>query len=225
MRTARDGRHRGARGPAGPLAVLGSALVLVAVALLVGGRGGAAATPGADAPAVDAPAVAVPTGARAEWHGRLPDRRSPAAGRPERLVVPALDVSAVVEPVSLDGTVLVPPADPQVLGWWRGGGLPGARRGTSVITGHTVHTGGGALDRLADLGRGDAVRVVTAAGVLEYTVRSVAVYAKADLAERARHLFSPAVPGRLALVTCDDWNGTEYESNVVVLAAPASRAR
>jgi streptomycin 6-kinase len=38
--------------------------------------------------------------------------------------------------------------------------------------------------------------------------------------ERAEELFSQRVPGRLVLVTCEDWDGREYLSNVVVIAAP-----
>jgi hypothetical protein len=30
------------------------------------------------------------------------------------------------------------------------------------------------------------------------------------------------VPGRLVLVTCEDWNGARYLSNVVVIATPTA---
>ena len=38
----------------------------------------------------------------------------------------------------------------------------------------------------------------------------------------ATRLFSQRVPGRLVLITCEDWNGVEYLSNVVVTATPAT---
>jgi hypothetical protein len=40
------------------------------------------------------------------------------------------------------------------------------------------------------------------------------------LAKRAAQLFDQSVRGRLVLVTCEDWNGTVYLSNVVVVALP-----
>jgi hypothetical protein len=33
-------------------------------------------------------------------------------------------------------------------------------------------------------------------------------------------VFSQDVPGRLVLITCEDWNGSVYLSNTVVLADP-----
>ena len=52
--------------------------------------------------------------------------------------------------------VLVPPADPQRVGWWGEGAAPG-ERGRALVAGHTVHTGGGALDDLETLEPGDRV--------------------------------------------------------------------
>ena len=59
---------------------------------------------------------------------------------------------------------------------------------------------------------------------LTYAVRSTEVLGKGDLARRAEELFDQGVPGRLVLITCEDWNGSEYLSNVVVTATP-TRAR
>jgi hypothetical protein len=53
-------------------------------------------------------------------------------------------------------------------------------------------------------------------------VRRVAVYAKGSLARQAERLFSQDVPGRLVLITCEDWDGSRYLSNVVVTATPVS---
>jgi LPXTG-site transpeptidase (sortase) family protein len=138
--------------------------------------------------------------------------------RPVRVTIPSLSVSAPVTPVGLEGTVLVPPSDPQILGWWSGGAMPGTPLGTAVITGHTVHTGGGSLDHLGELSRGARIRVATHSGVLVYRVTAVSDYSKGWLATHARRIFSQNVPGRLALVTCTDFNGTVYLSNTVVLA-------
>ena len=50
----------------------------------------------------------------------------------------------------------------------------------------------------------------------------VRVYDKGSVARDAKRLFSQDVPGRLVLVTCEDWDGERYLSNVVVTAAPAA---
>ena len=62
------------------------------------------------------------------------------------------------------------------------------------------------------------VRVRTSAGLLEYAVTDVAVYRKSTLARDAERIFSQTVSGRLVLITCEDWNGTGYDSNAVVVA-------
>lgn len=142
------------------------------------------------------------------------------AGVPQRLTLPSLGVSAPVVPISSAQGVLTPPDDPQTLGWWSQGAPPGARRGGALITGHTVHTGGGAFDDLEQLQHGAAVRVDTEHGVLDYAVTAVTVFPKRTLAADAAEIFSQSVPGRLVLVTCEDWNGHDYESNVVVVAEP-----
>ncbi len=174
---------------------------------------------------VSTPGVPTPHGARlprlrAEPAVRL--SKAPAAPArpavPTRLVVPALHVDAPVVPISAPGGVLLPPSDPQVLGWWRDGAEPGAATGSALLTGHTVHTGGGAFDDLETLRPGDAVQIQTRRGRLRYVVSTVRIYRKATLAHDAARLFSQTVPGRLVLVTCEDWNGSTYLSNAVVVA-------
>ena len=144
----------------------------------------------------------------------------PAAGEPRRVVVPRLGVDAPVVRIDAPGGVLLPPDDPQVLGWWRSGARPGAAHGSALVTGHTVSSGGGALDDLETLRRGDRVRVRTSRGVIGYEVTGVSVYRKARLAEDAARVFSQTVPGRLVLITCEEWNGSVYLSNAVVFAEP-----
>ena len=147
-----------------------------------------------------------------------PARPRPDPGVPLRLIVPSLHVDAPVIPIGAPGGVLLPPGDPQTLGWWSAGARPGEAMGGALITGHTVHTGGGAFDDLDTMDPGDIVRVRTPRGVLEYAVTEVTVYRKATLARDAERVFSQSVPGRLVLITCEDWNGTGYDSNAVVVA-------
>ena len=141
--------------------------------------------------------------------------------RPEVVVVPALGVRALVSPIDSEDGALTPPTDPQRLGWWTGGARPGAGTGAAVFTGHTVHTGGGALDDLEDLVRGDRVLVQSGARQVAYDVSSVRVMSRDELAQESTRVFARSGPGRLVLITCEDWDGTSYRSNVVVTARPA----
>lgn len=147
-----------------------------------------------------------------------PPQPDPAAGRPTHLVVPSLGVDAPVIGIGVVDGTLFPPSDPQTLGWWTEGAVPGALRGGALITGHTVHTGGGAFDNLETLDVGDRVQVRTTKGTVRYAVRGVTIYRKASLARDAERVFSQTVPGRLVLITCEDWNGTGYDSNAIVFA-------
>lgn len=148
-----------------------------------------------------------------------PEPRADAATAvPTRLVVPRLRVDAPVFPIPVVDGVLLPPDDPQTLGWWAAGAKPGALRGGALITGHTVHTGGGAFDDLETLRKGDLVRVRTLKGSIEYDVTGVTIYRKGRLAEDAQRVFSQTGPGRLVLITCEDWNGHGYDSNAIVFA-------
>lgn len=175
--------------------------------------------------ALDQAVAAVEPDAAAAVAGAPADLPEPPAGRatdgsPRTLAIPALDVEAPVVPVRTDGDVLVPPSDARTLGWWSQGAEPGARRGSALVTGHTVHTGGGALDRLETLRAGDAISVTTRRGELDYRVTSVEVFDKGSVTRRSERLFSQEVPGRLVVVTCEDWDGERYLSNVVVTATP-----
>ncbi|MCW2753196.1 MAG: peptidase sortase [Marmoricola sp.] len=150
-------------------------------------------------------------------------RAEPVPGMPLRVVIPSLGVDAAVVPIKAAGRVLTPPSDPRKLGWWADGALPGARHGSALIAGHTVHTGGGAFDHLGDLAPGDRIRVGVSRGWIDYEVARVEVYSKGITARRAQQLFSQKTAGRLVLITCADWDGTQYLSNAVVTAVRTSR--
>ncbi len=173
------------------------------------------------APTVD-PTPGTPSAASAPRSGAAESHRAlPGAGRPRSVVVRSLGIDAPVVPIATEGTALDPPDDPQVLGWWSGGAHVGAARGSALVTGHTVNAGGGAMDDLERVRRGAEVRVLTTGGSVRYVVESVRVLDKDTLARRAQDLFSQEAAGRLVLVTCEDWDGTGYRSNVVVTAVPA----
>lgn len=172
----------------------------------------------------DPPTAAPPTSAPATTAPR-PGRRGPRppVGVPQRLRIPSLGVDAPVVGIVDSGRAIVPPDDPQVLGWWSPGARPGARLGSALIAGHTVSSGGGALDHLGDLEVGDRVSVRTADARMPYVVRKVRVLGKGELKTKADRLFDQDVQGRLVIITCADWNGREYLSNVVVTALPWHR--
>lgn len=178
---------------------------------------GQAAQTGDGSPALSSPqATGTPdTGTVAE-----PVRAKWEPGAPRQVKIPALGVEARVIAVKAPGRTLVPPSDPQRLGWWADGAKPGAQRGSALVTGHTVHTGGGALDDLEDLVRGDRLVVRTDKGTIGYVVQRVRIYSKGSLADHAQRIFSQEVEGRLVLITCEDWDGARYLSNVVVIATP-----
>lgn len=155
-------------------------------------------------------ATSPPTARIASWR----------AGAPRSIHIGRLGVRSPVQPIHAVGGTLVPPGDPTVLGWWADGARPGDPRGSVLVTGHTVSTGGAALDRLETLRRGDTVMVRTHRDTLEYAVRRVAIIDKGLVAQQAERLFNQVVPGRLVLITCGDWDGSRHRSNVVVTARP-----
>jgi hypothetical protein len=144
-------------------------------------------------------------------------------GPPARLVIPALDVDAPVDPVDAPGADLQVPDDPARVGWWRAGATPGERSGSALLAGHvdTATDGPGALFLLDRLGPGDAVSVVTTWGEVRYVIAAVRHYAKPDLPD---DLADTARPARLVIVSCGgpfDRVQRSYLDNVVVYAIPA----
>lgn len=144
------------------------------------------------------------------------------AEAPIRLVIDSLQINAPIFPISeqLGGT-LTPPVDAQDVGWWSASARPGSRTGQTIITGHTVHTGGGQLDHLGAIQPGAIIKVVTPGGTVWYRETAVLVYTKSQVAAHAQELFAQdARPNRLELVTCTGWTGSYYTSNVFVFAQP-----
>jgi LPXTG-site transpeptidase (sortase) family protein len=141
---------------------------------------------------------------------------------PYTLRIPRIGVDARVVPVASNkDRVLEPPRDPSVAGWWSGGAAPGERKGSAVLVGHSVHNeGGGVFDDIGDLSRGDDIEVDGSNGMLTYRVQSVDVLSKEEVARNAEKIFGQTGTGRLVVITCDDWDGKVWRSNVVTIAAP-----
>ncbi|MGH3477062.1 MAG: class F sortase [Jiangellaceae bacterium] len=187
-----------AAGRAASISRSGAVVAALVVALCAGGT--------ASCSSPEQPAAAAPTGVV-----------------PDAVELPTLEVRAPVEPVDLGADrVLVPPDDPDVLGWWEAGRRPGSHHGSALFTGHTISTGGGVLERLEELRVGDPVVVRSDDEAVQFEVVDVEVMSRADLAERAETLFDQDGGSRVLLITCEDWDGKDWLSNVVVQAVPVT---
>ncbi len=150
----------------------------------------------------------------------LPD--TPTKG-PDEILVPSIKIKAPLEPIELasDG-VLTPPADTDVVGWWDDSAEPGSGKGQTVVTGHTVSTGGGVMNDLPTIDVGALVRIRDEGKLVDYRTTGVLKLTKEEVADRAQSLFSQgrAQAGRLVLVTCTDYHDGDYDSNIIVWAEP-----
>lgn len=145
---------------------------------------------------------------------------SPA--KPTQLIVPTIGLRAPIVPIEVapDG-VLTPPVDVSEVGWWKRSARPGSLSGQTLVTGHTVHNGGGVMDRLGEVRPGELIQIRTPKGTVDYRATKVFVYTRAELAEHAHQLFGQKRKNnRLVLVTCTAWDGKEYDANIIVYADP-----
>jgi hypothetical protein len=46
------------------------------------------------------------------------------------------------------------------------------------------------------------------------------VLSKDEVARKAEEIFAQTGAGRLVIITCDDWDGKAWRSNIVTIAAP-----
>ena len=162
----------------------------------------APAPPAPGTPAVDAPAVAAPVS----------------------VSIPTIDVTSDLMRLDLndDGTVEVPPLEPDdKAGWYQRGPAPGAV-GPAVILGHvdSAEHGPGIFFDLGALEPGDEVEVARADG-------TVAVFAVDKVETHPKNAFPTiAVYGntsdaQLRLITCGgdfDSGARSYEDNVIAFA-------
>jgi LPXTG-site transpeptidase (sortase) family protein len=142
---------------------------------------------------------------------------------PYTLRIPRIGVDAPVAPIqSNEERILEPPRDPGIAGWWSDGAAPGEPQGSVLVVGHTVRNKGkGVFNDMGDLSGGDAIEVAGSDSTLTYRVRSIDVLSKDEVARSAEQIFAQTGPGRLVLITCDDWDGKAWRSNIVTIATPA----
>ena len=153
--------------------------------------------------------------------GAITDSR-PGRGQqgavPLQVMAPSIGVDAPVVPVGLVENTLTPPSEASAVGWWSGGARPGAAHGAMVLVGHTVLDGMGVFDDLPELTEGATLIVSTQDRAVRYTVTTVRTLSRAAFARWAPALSDSGGAARLVLVTCTDWDGSRYLSNVVVVA-------
>ena len=139
-------------------------------------------------------------------------------GTPDHIVIPEVKVDAAVLPV---GTTAAGAQDvPNSLtdtGWWKDGQQPG-QPGNAVIVGHTASKDDGVFDHLSDLEKGDRITVRGTKESLSYRVTSEREIKVEKFAAESDRIYSETGPSGLVLMTCGDWNGTRFESTVIVYA-------
>jgi len=152
--------------------------------------------------------------------GALSPDRAPSRAEPERVVIDAIGVSAVVAAVGLepDGT-LSPPSDPSTVGWHSGSRIPGDR-GPAVMVGHVDSADGPAVFAgLDDLEVGDVIDVEGGdGGIVSFEVSSVTRHPKHAFPTDT--VYGPTPDPELYLITCGGSYDREtgYADNVVVTA-------
>lgn len=146
-----------------------------------------------------------------------PTKSQPAKSG-DRVIIPSLDVDAPMLPVGTTskGAQEVP-TSMEATGWWKDGSKPG-QPGNAVIVGHTASKGDGVFDELGNLEKGDKITVSSGKKKLMYTVTKEQVLAVSKFATVADEIYRRTGPSGIVLMTCGDWNGTRFETTVIVTA-------
>jgi hypothetical protein len=191
----------------------GRALALVATAALLAGCAAPGAAGSPAPPSAAAPSTPAPGGPVVVDPAGVPE--------PVAVSVPAIGVTGALLDlgVAADGTAEVP-GDFDRVGWFTGGGRPGAR-GPTVLLGHVDSTAGPAVfSGLRDLAPGDVVEVTVADGsVARYEVAGSERFPKDAFPTAA--VFGATTDDVLRLVTCTgafDRGARSYVDNLVVTA-------
>ena len=116
--------------------------------------------------------------------------------------------------------MLLPPRDPGIAGWWSDGAAPERPRIGGAGRAHRAQQRRRIFDDVGTLHNGDTIEVEGPTR-RTYRVQSVDVLSKDQVARDAEQIFTQAGPGRLVVITCDDWDGTVWQSNIITVAVPA----
>ncbi|MDH6109494.1 sortase (surface protein transpeptidase) [Kitasatospora sp. MAP12-15] len=149
-------------------------------------------------------------------------RTAPDA-HPVRLTIPQIGVNAPFTSLDLgrDGTLNAPPPDNiNLVGWYRGGTVPG-NRGPALVLGHVdTKTSPAVFWNLSALPKGSKVDITRDDGITaEFTVDSAEAFSKTDFPDN--RVYGPTPDAQLRLITCGgsyDRKKKDYTANVVVFA-------
>ncbi|MDV6263615.1 class F sortase [Rhodococcoides yunnanense] len=178
----------------------------------------AAPSPPAELSAPAGPAMDVPPSSS---NAPKPGPTTKSMGQaPTRLSAPAIDLDEPLIGLGLtdDGQMQVP-SDYDDVGWFTGGGRPGAIGSPTVLAGHVDSTTGPAVfDRLSELLPGDVVTMADGTGGrADYRIDRIGDYGKAEFPTA---LVFGAVPAdEIRLITCSgdfDTSVGSYDRNLVV---------
>ncbi|MDH6131003.1 sortase (surface protein transpeptidase) [Kitasatospora sp. MAA4] len=165
------------------------------------------------------PLAGLPTpGASAKPHAPVA-----TAAHPVRLTIPAIGVNAPFTALDLgaDGALNAPPPDDtNLVGWYRGGTVPG-NRGPALVLGHVdTKTSPAVFWNLSALPAGSKVDIARDDGVTaEFTVDSAEAYPKNKFPDD--RVYGATQDAQLRLITCGgtyDHKKNDYTANVVVFA-------
>jgi LPXTG-site transpeptidase (sortase) family protein len=143
---------------------------------------------------------------------------TPALRKIVRLIIPAINIDAPIEPVGLvEGKYLaVPTQNPwEGVGWYQYGPLPG-ERGSAVIDGHLDRPGAlpAVFWNLHKLQAGDVVMVVDASGKI-WRFRVTATHKYAPDAAPLREIFGNGSGMHLNLITCSgQWVAAQHQTTL-----------
>lgn len=143
---------------------------------------------------------------------------SASVGAPESLVIAKIDVRAPVFALGLtaEGAQEVPSSVLDV-GWWKHGSEP-AEAGNAVLVGHANSRGDGVFDDLHTLQAGDLITVAGSVGEADFVVERTATVPVQDFEKFANDIYRTEGKPRLVVMTCGDFDGSDYQSTVIVWA-------
>ncbi|GIH69600.1 class F sortase [Sphaerimonospora thailandensis] len=150
-----------------------------------------------------------------------------AKGRPTRIRIPSIGVSAPIGSIGVDkkGEIEAPPlSKPNLTGWYRFGPAPGDQ-GPAVILGHVnTRQGAAVFSRLREIKRGNKIAVYRADGKTAiFTVDGVEQVSK--LKFPTKRVYSNTATASLRLVTCGgvfNAKAHHYTDNIIVYATLTS---
>jgi hypothetical protein len=141
---------------------------------------------------------------------------------PVRVAVSSLDLAVPLIATNADprATMDDPPIDAPLVMWSDTSAKPGASTGQTILIAHTsAHQG--ALSPIKDVQRGQHVQVLTKSGTMVYEVDRVRTLSPEKFDRADITLFKQSGgAGRLVMISRQDWDGSAYQSSVVLTAYP-----